>query len=89
MNLKTSNLHKLIHHILLYEWDPIGVKNIDSAHDEYDPYISQVYKMIIEKKTEQEIFDYLLWVERDYMGLTPDIESIKNVSKRIHSLTKE
>jgi len=29
------------------EWDPIGVKGIPGAHDEYDSYVSAIHKMLI------------------------------------------
>ncbi|MFI5305118.1 MAG: hypothetical protein ACHQYP_10035 [Nitrospiria bacterium] len=62
--------HKAIHDILIKEWDPIGVENVPEAQDEYDSYIPQIYKRLITRASEQNLFDYLWWVETEHMELS-------------------
>jgi len=51
------------------EWDPIGVRNVPQACDEYDGYIGEVYKLVLARASEDEIAEHLLRIEREQMGL--------------------
>lgn len=51
------------------EWDPIGVKDIPEAADEYDSYLGDIFGLIERDSTETQISDYLRWVETHRMGL--------------------
>lgn len=50
-------------------WDPIGVKGIPEAADEYDSYIGEFYEMLVTPRPRQEIIDRLAYLEGDHMGL--------------------
>jgi len=65
-----ESLYKRISVILLKEWDPIGVQNFPEAFNEYDSYVMPLYKMLIDKKPLQDIFEYLVWAESQHMGLS-------------------
>jgi hypothetical protein len=54
--------------ILNRDWDPIGVADI--VADEYDMYIGEIYSLLAKCASENEIAEYLLWVEVRRMGLT-------------------
>ena len=54
--------------ILNRDWDPIGVADI--VADEYGMYIGQIHSLLAKCATENEIAEYLLWVEVERMGLT-------------------
>ena len=52
------------------EWDPIGVRDVPEAHDEYDNYVSEAYVLLMDRGATAEDMDgYLRGVE-DHMGLT-------------------
>jgi len=53
------------------EWDPIGVRGVPEAADEYDTYVGQIGRRLHDGATVDEIADYLTWVEEDHMGLGP------------------
>ena len=55
-----------IKRLLWKEWDPIGC---GVPEDEYDSYAFRVFVMLNEGKDQNEIADYLRWVETDHMGL--------------------
>ena len=65
-----ESLYKRISVILLKEWDPSGVQDFPEAFDEYDSYVMPLYKMLIDKKPLQDIFEYLVWAESQHMGLS-------------------
>jgi hypothetical protein len=52
--------------------DPIGVRGIPYAGDEYDNYVGDVHVMLMEENaTFEEIADYLWNIATDYMGNAP------------------
>jgi hypothetical protein len=58
-----------IRELLMREWDPIGVRDVPQAQDEYDSYISQVYGMLIRREPRYKLVDFLWWAETESMGL--------------------
>ena len=54
--------------VLNRDWDPIGVADI--VADEYDMYIGQIHSLLAKSTSENDIAEYLLWVEVGRMGLT-------------------
>jgi hypothetical protein len=84
---KIKDLHKKIKNILLYDWDPIGVNEFPEANDEYDSYVSSIYKFIIMQKPVNEIYDYLVWLEGEHMGLIVDKQRAHHISKLIYNLS--
>lgn len=83
---RAKSLHREIGEILLREWDPIGVQDTPEAQDEYEAYVSSVYKLLISGKPEPELFDYLWWVETEHMGLTGDRQRTMAIAKKMHEL---
>jgi hypothetical protein len=59
-----------IRRLLMEEWDPIGVKDIPEAADEYDSYVGPVGRMLREAS---EIAGYLTAIStnRKELGDTP------------------
>jgi len=94
MDRMNSHLHdaqflqQKIKNVLLKEWDPIGIGDSPEAQDEYDAYIAFVYKLIIQRKPEHEIFDYLWWAETDCMGLIGDKQKTLAIVHKLCKLTR-
>lgn len=61
--------------ILHYVWDPIGVGGSPCARDEYQSYVPKVAGLLIEKKSKEEIFGYLHWLESEHMSCPVTKES--------------
>jgi len=83
---KAKKLHKAIHNALIEEWDPIGVRNIPEAQDEYDLYIPTIYKLLISKKLKHELFEYLWWLETEHMGLIGDRQATEKFAEDLLKL---
>jgi len=79
-------LHKAIHKALIEEWDPIGVRYIPEAQDEYDSYAPEIYKMFISRKPKHEIFEYLWWLEVEHMELSGDRQRTETFTERLLNL---
>lgn len=61
--------YRAIDEVLHYVWDPIGVRGIPQARDEYHGYLPQVFGMLRDKAEESTIAAYLTSVATARMGL--------------------
>lgn len=84
---RARTLHRKIRGVLLEEWDPIGVQTIPEAQDEYDAYVSTLYAMLIARKSAQALFEYLLWLETEHMGLSADRQRTRSIADKLASLS--
>lgn len=70
------NLHRL-REIGWSDWDPIGL--LDPAEgwqgqpyeDEYDSYLMKAAGMLRNQHSQEEVVNYLFYIESEYMGLGP------------------
>jgi hypothetical protein len=83
---RAQRYHQAIKNTLMAEWDPIGVREIPGAEDEYDSYVSTIHKMLISRKSKREIFDYLWWLETEHMGLTGDRQATEHFAEKLTQL---
>jgi hypothetical protein len=52
-------------------WDPIGVRDVPEAQDEYDRYAGEVYVMLMDQRaTEQAIASYLFDISVNHLCLS-------------------
>jgi hypothetical protein len=83
---RARTLHEKIKAVLMQDWDPIGVKEIPEAHDEYDSYVPTIYSMLISRKPIHEVLEYLLWLEGEHMGLKVDRQRAQFIAEKLVSL---
>lgn len=81
--------HALIRKRLLTDWDPIGVGDSPEAQDEYDGYIPQIYRMLIQQKTRAELFDFLWWAETVHMTLAGNRMATERLVDRLMLIPRE
>jgi hypothetical protein len=55
-----AQVAKEVRGILLADWDPIGIRDVPQARDEYDEYLPLIAKMIIKGTTVAELSSHLL-----------------------------
>lgn len=59
----------VVRQILLDVWDPIGVRDVPEAQDEYDAYVGRVFAMLMEQRASaDEISAWLYAVATEHMG---------------------
>jgi hypothetical protein len=83
---RAAEIQAAIRHILLHEWDPIGIANI-GPDDEYDSYIGPVYRILAGSRSEQDLADLLFRTARDTIGVnceSPD--EFRSVARRLLGL---
>ncbi len=62
-------LYRRTDEVLHYLWDPIGISDIPEARDEYHSYLPHVFSLLKQSKDQQDIVDYLIFIEGDRMGM--------------------
>ena len=53
-------------------WDPIGVSGIPGAREEYQAYVPEVFRLLLDQGDEQAIADHLGRVATERMGMNPN-----------------
>jgi hypothetical protein len=81
LSTREKELYRRTDEILHYLWDPIGVSDIPQARDEYYSYLPGVFARLIENSKDHEIAVYLVKVEEESMGLTPNKEKALNIAQ--------
>jgi len=72
--------------VLHWAWDPIGIRGIEEALDEYDSYAGPVLDLLERKAADQEVADYLTSIERDSMELQPRPEKNADIATMLGQL---
>ncbi len=73
-----------IQRILVQEWDPIDVRGIPEAKDEYDDYVGGVCRLLATGASPQEVAEHLAEIEVTTMGLPRrPIESVLPIAEKL------
>ena len=80
---KTSHKSTQIQSILKQDWNPIGIDFEPANEDEYDLYIPTIQAMLKQNCPVENLSLYLIHVEQNEMGLTPDHSRAKRVAERL------
>jgi hypothetical protein len=83
---RAKHLQRAIREGLMQEWDPIGVKDIPEAGDEYGGYVGQIYQLLDSGAPVEEVFKFLWWVETEHMGLPGDRATTERFAHRLVEL---
>jgi len=60
-----------IRRVLVNVWDPIGIKDVTNAQDEYDAYIGGVFQILNRDGSEEELGAYLWKVIEEKIHVHP------------------
>ncbi|MBB3359865.1 MULTISPECIES: hypothetical protein [unclassified Novosphingobium] len=77
---------QMIQIVLHWAWDPIGVRGIENAADEYDMYAPQVLKLLEADAPTDEIATYLTRVVRDRIELPSNPDRDHDVAAMLRQL---
>jgi hypothetical protein len=84
--MRPSNILERTRALLLREWDPIGVRDVPQAADEYDSYVDGVVQWLRSGATASAIADQLIEIEVSRMGLAGDRARAKRVAEALRRL---
>ena len=77
---------RMIQIVLLRAWDPIGIRSMPEAADEYDSYAPVVLQMLETGASDRHIADYLTNVVRDQMALGPNPKADEDITVLLREL---
>ncbi len=83
---RSRDIQVSIRRVLLREWDPIGMRDVLEAKDEYDGYVGGVYRLLANGASTLELAEHLARIERDDMGFSTVQESLPAVADRLKQL---
>lgn len=68
---------------LLRVWDPIGVADVPAARDEYDSYVPQVFRLLADGASQDDVFNHLRQLETEHMGLRDNCERTRGAAEAL------
>jgi hypothetical protein len=90
MNDKSTHFQKIVlqrvDELLHFTWDPIGVREMPQARDEYQAYVPKVAGFLLQHKKKEELEAYLHWLATEHMGLTDTNEGRAHTKKVVEIL---
>lgn len=81
-----SSKFQAVRRLLLEEWDPVGVRDIAAAQDEYDQYVPAIVALLERHASEDEIARRLGDVATLEMGLSEVLERDLAVARSLARL---
>ena len=77
---------RMVQIVLHWAWDPIGVRGIEDATDEYDMYAPQVLEMLEDDASDERVASYLTSLVKVRMGLPVKPERDEDVASMLRHL---
>lgn len=78
-----KNILDQINDFLIKHWDPIGIGHDPNAYDEYRLYVKDIYYIIKNSNSYENLFVYLRKIENENMGLEIDEKKTKIVAQTL------
>jgi hypothetical protein len=86
LEAKARAIQLSIRQILLREWDPIGVRDVAEAQDEYDGYVGGVYRLLANGASTRAVADHLARIQTESMELPTSAETLLPVAIRLQQI---
>jgi hypothetical protein len=67
---------------LLWEWDPIGVRDLGGPVDEYDDYAPELLILLRRGESVDSVKAYLDWLECEWIGLSQSGGQTEEIARR-------
>lgn len=78
-----TSFYEQVREAINREWDPIGVSMYSEEVDEYDGYIPSLCRLLREKASRDQIFEYLWTIETESIGLSGNKEATEEFTDRL------
>jgi hypothetical protein len=83
---QARGIQEQIRQILLSDWDPIGIRDVPEAQDEYDSYVGGVYRLLADGASAVEVAKHLARIEGEQMGLPSSADGRLSVATKLCGL---
>ncbi|MEG6507505.1 hypothetical protein V6C03_00805 [Methyloligella sp. 2.7D] len=74
--------------ILREDWDPIGIRDVPAASDEYDDYAPGLAAKLLSGASLQELTEALLRIETESIGLEGDRARAAEIAAKLTMLSQ-
>ncbi|NJM37872.1 MAG: hypothetical protein HC845_08480 [Akkermansiaceae bacterium] len=81
--MNTKALHQAVHSAVLNEWDPIGIRNIPEAQDEYVAYVPRICELLKLPDSRNDVSSYLWWLATEQMGISENRQVTEDFTDRL------
>jgi hypothetical protein len=81
--IKPADLFENVKRVLMHDWDPIGIRDVPQAQDEYDDYARQIARMLAAGISIADLSKDLLEIETGSMGLPGDSGRANAVARKL------
>ena len=69
--------------VLMSDWDPIGIRDVPQARDEYDDYARQIARTLAAGTSTADLSKRLLEIETASMGLPGNRERANAAARKL------
>jgi len=83
---RVAKIWTAIAKVLMNEWDPIGVRGVDEAKDEYDGYVGGAFRLLEAGAGEEELANHLHTIETNRMGISRDRAQCLVVARKLRDI---
>ena len=80
---RAAAIQDSIRKVLMVDWDPIGVRGVPQAIDEYDSYIGRIYRILVGNGAIDEIVDCLECIEREEICVSTSEQVRRRVAEKL------
>ena len=76
---RAQQIQRDIHEVLMDHWDPIGVRGIPHAANEYQRFVVEIHRLLVDKASARRIAEHLWNIEVKEMELHPTVGGIERL----------
>lgn len=80
---ESAGLLENVRQVLMSDWDPIGIRDVSEARDEYDDYARQIVRRLAAGASTAELCKRLLEIETAAMGLPGNRERANEAARKL------
>lgn len=84
--VEIEKLYTRIDEILFYKWDPLHLSDTNWSRDEYESYVPEVFRLVIDSKSHLPIAEYLTKIATETMSMTENKDHDIKVAQLMFSL---
>jgi hypothetical protein len=77
-------VYSTIDEVVHYLWDPIGLRDVPQARDEYYSYLPEIYARVKVGRIE-DLLEYMRWVVIERMGMTFNEQKARSAAETMLS----
>ena len=82
---QARQIYSAINDILFTYWDPIGINDV-APKDEYEAYVADVYRALVNGKSERGLVSLLTSIENKSIGLRAPLRRKTEAARRLRAL---